>query len=96
MTSANILGSIARIFIDRRQSARRTFTSRPLFPKLFKERSAPSAARARSVAFTQLGRSTRFFDANVVRHLAVGDVETETKFVVGLHGSTLPSETMEH
>ena len=89
MTSANIFGTIARIFSRRRQSTRGTFTSRQLFPKFLEERSAPSATRARSIAFAQLRRSTWFFDTNVIRHLAPGDVEAETKFVVRLHDRSI-------
>ena len=56
---------------------------------LFKERSAPATASSRAITLGKLGRALRPFQPNEVRHLPLGHMETETKFIIGFHASAL-------
>jgi hypothetical protein len=55
------------------------------FKQFFQEGTTPTTTGAGSKAFAQLCHSLRFFDANEVHHLALGDMKAKAQFVVGLH-----------
>ena len=84
LARTDIRAATARIVFRFRKIGRRTASLRRL-EQLLEKRPAPTAARARAVAVGQLAFSPRPLDAQEIDHLALRNLEAQTKLVVEFH-----------
>ncbi len=80
----DVCAALFGIFIGGGQISRRSVVGR--FKQRPQERSAPTTARSSTKTVGDLTGSSWSLDADEIDDLPLGDVKTETKFIVKFHG----------